>query len=55
MNPNKNDKLFILSFTKVEPLVKPHTRYIYYVMFILVIFICIEKSICIFVKKQNKN
>lgn len=28
MNPNKNDKLFILSFTKVEPLVK-HIRAIY--------------------------
>lgn len=49
----QNDKLFILSFAKVEPLVK-HTDCIYYSYsyLILTIFICIEQ-ICIFVKKQN--
>lgn len=52
----QNYKLFMLSFAKVEPLVK-HTDYIYYSCsyFILTIFICIEKSICIFVKKQTKK
>lgn len=51
----QNDKLFILSFAKVEPLVK-YTDCIYYSYsyLILTIFICIEKSICIFVKKNNK-
>ncbi len=52
----QNDKLFILSFAKVEPLVK-HADCIYYSYsyLILTIFICIEKSICIFVKKKKIN
>lgn len=43
----------MLSFAKVEPLVK-HTACIYlYSYLILTIFICIEQSICIFVKKNK--
>lgn len=49
----QSDKLFILSFAKVEPLVK-HTdcKYYLYSYLILTIFICTKKSICIFVKKD---